>query len=69
MNAEPTTQTKLNDLEMSVPKKVTAGWACRVVMYRALSASSGSLSSDLIVPRAKVESLGPPTPAKRIVAF
>jgi ABC-type nitrate/sulfonate/bicarbonate transport system ATPase subunit len=30
-------QTKLNDLEMSVPKKVTAGWARRVVMCRALS--------------------------------
>jgi hypothetical protein len=68
-------QTKLKGLETSVPKNVTEGGhvasACDVVIdiFSAFDSSSRCLSSVVTVPRAFVGSLGPPTPAKKIVAF
>jgi hypothetical protein len=66
---------KPKDLETSAPKNVTEGRrvasTCDVVIsvFYAFDASSRCLSSVVMVPRAFVGSLGPPTPVKKFVAF
>jgi hypothetical protein len=68
-------QTKLKDLETSVPENVKEGGlvvsTCDVLIsvFYAFFGSSRCLSSVVIVLRAFVGSLGPPTPAKKIVSF
>ncbi|CAH1380389.1 unnamed protein product [Tenebrio molitor] len=55
---------KLNDFEMSVPKKVTAGWARRDVMCRALSCLFLIFEQRSYCPARISRTSWPPTPAK-----
>jgi hypothetical protein len=55
---------KLNDLEMSVPKKVTAGWARRDVKCRALSCLFLIFEQRSYCPASISRTSWPPTPAK-----
>jgi hypothetical protein len=55
---------KLNYFEMSVPKKVTAGWARRDVMCLALSCLFLSFEQRSYCPASISRTSWPPTPAK-----